>query len=447
MKSKIFCITVILIVIHLPFINAQSNQIKAIKIGDTVPNIELKMINYKKTTAHISDFKGKLLILDFWASSCSACLAQFPKFTAIQKHFQDSITILPVGFDALTPGSVNEAILKRKGTSREIKLPSVLQETSDSIMFKLFPYEWIPHEVWIDKSGVLIAETDDSWVTDETIQKILNGGKVKFTMKMISDFSPDSLNLIDVHSPSNSLFAFKSFLIQYNYKIKPEESTESDSEMTKLFYPNEPVWYLIKSAYYGFNSYLDSTLIFDTGNKRLIIESSSIESFEKFMSTAYIELPEEFRKKNLFSYGLFLPASFSLREAYQIMLNDLQSYFKIQVEIEKRKVNCLALVRISKEDKLKSSGRPLTVEYAEDNLQITIINTPILNLVSYLNGSLEIAYVIDETNYKKNVDVDIAVSNIRDLTGLKKALNKYGLDLVEKQYDLDMLIIKDKISR
>ena len=56
------------------------HEIKPLKIGDKVPDIEFKnIINYKSKTARLSDFKGKLVILDFWGTWCTSCIAAFPK--------------------------------------------------------------------------------------------------------------------------------------------------------------------------------------------------------------------------------------------------------------------------------------------------------------------------------------------------------------------------------
>lgn len=71
--------------ILLPILSpAQSTSILPLTIGDKVPDIVLNhVINYKAGDIKLSDFKGKLVILDFWSSWCGACIALFPHMDSL----------------------------------------------------------------------------------------------------------------------------------------------------------------------------------------------------------------------------------------------------------------------------------------------------------------------------------------------------------------------------
>ena len=46
-----------------------------LKAGDKLPDIELSGIkNFPNSSIHLSDLNDKVLILDFWATHCAACI-------------------------------------------------------------------------------------------------------------------------------------------------------------------------------------------------------------------------------------------------------------------------------------------------------------------------------------------------------------------------------------
>src|ERR1700752_909783 len=70
---------------------------KEVQVGEMCPDLELNnFINYSKSSARISDFKGKLLILDFWATWCGPCIGAFPKLDSLQKKFSGKLQILAI---------------------------------------------------------------------------------------------------------------------------------------------------------------------------------------------------------------------------------------------------------------------------------------------------------------------------------------------------------------
>ena len=61
------------------------------------PNIPLKFSN---TTQKLSDYKGKLVYLDFWASWCIPCRKSFPWMNKIHEKFQkQGLEVIAVNLD------------------------------------------------------------------------------------------------------------------------------------------------------------------------------------------------------------------------------------------------------------------------------------------------------------------------------------------------------------
>src|SRR6476620_3661535 len=83
-----------------PLLSVGQQPYKAITpltIGDTLPDMPLSsIINYKSFTACLSSFKGKLLILDFWATWCTSCLKHFPKMDSLQQQYPGQVQVIMV---------------------------------------------------------------------------------------------------------------------------------------------------------------------------------------------------------------------------------------------------------------------------------------------------------------------------------------------------------------
>jgi thiol-disulfide isomerase/thioredoxin len=62
------------------------------------PNFELPDVNGRKV--RLSDFKGKVIILDFWATWCPPCRAEIPGFIELYKKYKDKgVEIIGISLD------------------------------------------------------------------------------------------------------------------------------------------------------------------------------------------------------------------------------------------------------------------------------------------------------------------------------------------------------------
>lgn len=75
------------------------NRLKKLDLADTIaPEIDLTDLSGKLTT--VSSFKGKVLLIDFWATNCPPCLAEFPKLKQLYADYhQQGFEIVGLSLD------------------------------------------------------------------------------------------------------------------------------------------------------------------------------------------------------------------------------------------------------------------------------------------------------------------------------------------------------------
>jgi len=69
-----------------------------ITIGDAVPAIKLP--NWEGKPVDLADLKGKVVVIDFWASWCAVCRQALPSVDAISRHFAGApVAVIGINID------------------------------------------------------------------------------------------------------------------------------------------------------------------------------------------------------------------------------------------------------------------------------------------------------------------------------------------------------------
>jgi len=180
---KVIVATVILMICSVINSLGQAKKITALKIGDQLPEITFHhMIGYEDSIVKISDFKGKILILDYWATWCHSCIDSFSHSDSLQTHFGNAIKIMLVDSKDTRDNEHNiQGFYERRSKSNpDFKLPSICLDT---VLNRLFPHWSIPHCVWINKKGTVIAITGSEEVTAVNIEKAIKDDEVHLPVK------------------------------------------------------------------------------------------------------------------------------------------------------------------------------------------------------------------------------------------------------------------------
>jgi peroxiredoxin len=77
---------------------AHAQSLKNVKDRKDAPDFELKDVNGK--TVKLSDFKGKAVMVDFWATWCGPCQIEIPWFVDFERKYKDQgFVVIGVAMD------------------------------------------------------------------------------------------------------------------------------------------------------------------------------------------------------------------------------------------------------------------------------------------------------------------------------------------------------------
>lgn len=421
MKNK-FCREILsltflaLLFLHLPA------QPKALKIGDAIPEkiwmTPLSVVNAPQKTIELGKDRGKLILLDFWATWCSACLKGFPKMEDLQKQYGDRLKIIPV--TSQDRGTLEKFFATKNG-QRFASLQSVV---GDQHLKKLFPHVGVPFVVWI-KDGKLLNTTDADQVTALNVTKLLNG-ETSMLQTVIQMDRSRPLMLAEQYDLERET-SLMNYVLLSKGRIRAtapgtgfhrKEGTVYGRQFTNM--PLTKIYSAIARELFGESGQ-------DFSNKRIVNQVKDHPISDP------VSAGESAAGEQLYSFELIAPLE-DAPALYQNMLHTLNRYSGYTGSTEIQRKRCWVL-RKSAEIKIPTSnaaGKSKTGKMQ-----------PLEALIADLNDSKIVSIpVIDESGYKGNVPIDL--SNIPDLESLKGALKNEGFQLTEEEKDLFMFVLEDR---
>lgn len=448
--------------------NAQKavKQLRRLAVGDTLPGfITVQMMDYGEESEQLSAFRGKWLLLDFWATYCRACINAMPHLYALQEDFQDDLNVVMVTREK--PDRVR-SLLERSPVAKGTEFPFIVEDT---LLYKLFPHRIIPHEIWIDPQGVVRAITDHQAVTKENVEGMLSGSVASLPEKR-DDVTWSMREPVGGLPVDDSSSLHRSVLKKYNPSIGSVRYLHRDSltgYCRHIYFSNNIPLKFFYGAFMVFTGNYGSNL----NPHRIVIDVKDSLILKQYANANLRPFPfsprkfpymkwnsrEEFNQDNLYSYDLLLSEGVPDSIFLDYVFSDLNKYFPIKGRVEKRKVMCQVVIAKDKTEAEKLlETRKSKKEYVITSETIGVRNYPIEEFFKLMT-SFRSKPIINETGISIPVDILISfkgspfldrrqglVGNMLtfDEARFKQELNKYGLDVVKEEREIPMLVIYDE---
>jgi peroxiredoxin len=155
-------------------------EVKAEGVRKTAPEFALKDVN--GTTVKLSDYKGKVVLLNFWATWCGPCKVEIPWFIDFEKTYKDrDFAVLGVSLDEEGWPRVKPYVEEKKMNYRVLLGTDEVSQVYGSIDPRLSGgVDQLPTTVILDRKG-RIASVHIGLVAKATyvseIQYLLEGAK------------------------------------------------------------------------------------------------------------------------------------------------------------------------------------------------------------------------------------------------------------------------------
>jgi len=376
------------------------------RLGDPAPEVDFqKILNSETTTGKLSDFKSRVVILDFWATWCGPCIEAFPHLEALQKKFGNDLKILTVTDDP-------EERISKFLAKRNVALPIVMD--TDRVLAAQFPHRLIPHTVVIDKNGIIRAITTPEKLTDEVIQRIIRNQQVSLVEKKdVMDFDPSK------PISGNGNFTYQITVTPYQEGL-PAVSNPTGGEGA---YKNRRILCMNLSL----QSLYEIAFQFPAVT-RTVIESKNTAAFAWSKQTAVC-------------FDLIVPEALGTQR-FEMMKQHLSLLYPFKPIIEKRqtKIKILKVIDGHRPNIKPSAGGQTEVAYSGGGLSMK--NAALNTVAAFLESQFNMP-VVDETKTTGLFDLELIwYKENPDL--IHDELKKIGLTLVDAVRDIDVLVIQDK---
>lgn len=160
-------------------VTAAKAQKERLALGKQAPEFAFPTPDGTKSLGP-KDFKGKFLLIDFWASWCGPCRGEVPNMKKIYADYKDKgVEFLGVSIDS------KDADWRKAMQEEDMPWPQVCAPGAGKDIMKEYQFGGIPYIILLDQEGRIIAKELRGEKMREAIEKAVSG-ELKAPKKKVS---------------------------------------------------------------------------------------------------------------------------------------------------------------------------------------------------------------------------------------------------------------------
>ncbi|MCU0467648.1 MAG: TlpA family protein disulfide reductase [Arcicella sp.] len=329
-------------------------------LGKVCPDFSMSVItaNGNEKNLTLSELRGKIVVMEFWATYCAPCIPSLKHFDRLQNQFGDAVKFIAISEENRDKV---DAFIAKKGFKNITYAMDWGRKLND-----MFYHHFIPHTVVIDQDGIVQAFTSPDEVDQFVIGKMLNREPVAFTMKheyQEASYSQASVGGVTnydqpiiVNKPKNQVYKVE--FSNYKEGYSTEFVKESAHEYRFINCPLTLIY----------------QILYDQKTSRVILDVNDRSKYT-------------FDQQNLYCLDLSVP-EYVGKTIQEVGLQQLEMLFPLKSKIENRNQKVFAIQKselsgaIASKDSVGIQQKGLTIKdlvnYLESNPQL-VDNLPVVN--------------------------------------------------------------------
>ncbi len=124
-----------------------------------VPAPGFQLTDLRGRSFRLADFRGKVVVLNFWATWCPPCVEEIPELIALQKRRAEALELIGISLDGAhahgAPERTGEPVERVRTFAERHEINYRVAVDPDGRVAAAYGGTGLPTTVWIDRSGVV----------------------------------------------------------------------------------------------------------------------------------------------------------------------------------------------------------------------------------------------------------------------------------------------------